>query len=115
MVGLILLKDGLVEPVLDGSGLAGLSLTLNLGDLRLVCGKLAGNVGLLGGLGCLGDGESVDVALRVGRLDGGGLVGLELLEVQVLDKVGCGKLISGLYVKAYSIGKWRAVYLDERR
>jgi len=96
VVGLLLLENGLVKPVLLGGGLATLSgLTLDLGDLALVCGKFAGNVGLLGRCGCLGDGEGVDVTLGIGRLNGGDLVGLELAQVQVLNQVGyCA--VSGL-------------------
>lgn len=47
-------------------------------------------VGLLGGGGGLGGREGLDVALGVGGLQGGGLVGLELLEVELLDEVGWG-------------------------
>lgn len=92
MVGLLLLL--LDEPVLDdggglGAGGTGL-LALDLDGHALVLLEAAGEVGLLGGLGGLGQAEGGDVALGVGLLDGGGLVGLELLEVELLDEVGCG-------------------------
>ena len=79
----------LLEPaLLGGGGLAGNSLALDLDLLGLVGRQLTGEVGLLGGGGSLGEVESVDVALGVAGLDGGGLVGLELTEVEVLDLVG---------------------------
>jgi hypothetical protein len=79
----------LLEPaLLGGGGLTGGSLALNLNLLGLVGGQLTGEVGLLGGGGSLGEVESLDVALGVAGLDGGGLVGLELTEVEVLDLVG---------------------------
>ena len=79
----------LLEPALLGrGGLAGGGLALNLNLLGLVGRQLTGEVGLLGGSGSLGEAESVDVALGVAGLDGGGLVGLELTEVEVLDLVG---------------------------
>lgn len=79
----------LLEPaLLGGGGLAGGSLALNLNLLGLVGRQLTGEVGLLGGGGSLGEVESLDVALGVAGLDGGGLVGLELTEVEVLDLVG---------------------------
>lgn len=89
MVGSLLFKNGLVEPILNWCSGATLGLALNLGDLGFVCRKFACNVGLLGGSGCLGDGEVLDLALGIGSLDGGGLVGLELAEVKVLDQIGC--------------------------
>ena len=79
----------LLEPVLfDGGGLTGGGLALNLDLLALVGGELTGKVGLLGRSGGLGKSELLDVLLGVTGLDGGGLVGLELAEVQVLDGVG---------------------------
>lgn len=79
----------LLEPaLLGGGGLAGGSLALDLNLLGLVGRQLTGEVGLLGGGGSLGEVESVDVALGVAGLDGSGLVGLELTEVEVLDLVG---------------------------
>lgn len=86
---LLLLLD---EPVLDGGGgLAGLStlLTLNLNSHALVLFQAGGEVGLLGGLGGLRKGEGGDLTDGVGVLDGGGLVGLELPQVELLDEVGC--------------------------
>jgi hypothetical protein len=84
---LVLLDEprGLLGGGGDGTGL----LALNLDGHVLVLLEGAGEVGLLGGSGGLGDGEGLDLALGVGVLDGGGLVGLELLEVELLDKVGC--------------------------
>ena len=79
------------EPVLDnGGGSTGLGtlLALNLDGHVLVLLQAGGEVGLLGRLGGLGEREGGDVANGVGLLDGGGLVGLELLEVELLDKVG---------------------------
>jgi hypothetical protein len=80
-------------PVLDG-GSTGLGLALNLDLLGLVCAELAGNVGLLGGSRGLGKGELLDLAFRVGGLDGGRLVSLELAEVEVLDEIGYGRRIN---------------------
>lgn len=79
----------LLEPVLlDGGGLTGGGLALNLDLLALVGGELTGKVGLLGRSRGLGKSELLDVLLGVTGLDGGGLVGLELAEVEVLDGVG---------------------------
>lgn len=86
----LLLLLGLLKPVLLHGRRAGLTrLALNLGHLALVGLELASNVGLLGRSGSLGQGELLNVALGVGGLDGGRLVGLQLLEVHVLDEVGC--------------------------
>jgi len=82
-----------VVPVLDG-GSTGLGLAFNLDLLGLVCTELAGNVGLLGGSRGLGKSELLDLAFRVGGLDGRRLVSLELAEVEVLDKIGCGRRIN---------------------
>lgn len=83
----------LLEPaLLNGGGLASGGLALDLDLLALVGGQFAGEVGLLGRLGGLGGGELLDVLFGVTSLDGDGLVGLELTEVQVLDGVGCGGL-----------------------
>lgn len=83
--GLILL----LEPaLLNRGGLTGGSLALNLNFLTLVGLQTAGKVGLLGGLGGLGGSELLDVGLSVTGLDGLGLVGLELAEVQLLNRVG---------------------------
>lgn len=85
----VLLLD---QPVLNdrggGAGGNGL-LTLDLDGHGLVLLQAAGEVGLLGRLGGLGGGEGLDLADGVGLLDGSGLVGLELLQVQLLDEVGC--------------------------
>lgn len=78
------------EPVLlSRGGLTAGGLALNLNVLALVGLQLIGEIGLLGGLGRLGDGELLDVSLGVTGLDGGGLVSLELAEVEVLDGIGC--------------------------
>lgn len=79
----------LLEPaLLNGGGLAGGGLTLDLDLLALVGGQLAGKVGLLGGLGGLGNSKLVDVGVGVTGLDGSGLVGLEFAKVQLLNGVG---------------------------
>ena len=85
--GLVLLG---LEPVgeLGGLGGSGGVLALDLNGHVLVLLEAAGEVGLLGGLGGLGGGKGLDLALGVGLLDGGSLVGLELLEVELLDEVG---------------------------
>lgn len=90
----ILLLD---QPVLDnrGGGARGSGLlALNLDGHGLVLLQAAGEVGLLGRLGGLGGGEGLDLTDGVGLLDGSGLVGLELLQVELLDKVGCDTLVS---------------------
>jgi hypothetical protein len=94
----------LLEPaLLDGGGLASGGLALNLNLLALVGGQFAGEVGLLGRLGGLGSSELLDVLFGITGLEGGGLVGLELAEVQVLDGVGCGGLrVSGDATDEYS-------------
>lgn len=77
------------EPVLLGwSSGAGLSLSLNLDGRILVCLQLLGDIGLLWRSWCLWWGELLNAALSIGSLDGGWLVGLELLEVKVLNDVG---------------------------
>lgn len=81
------------KPVLHNSrGLstAGINLgALDLDSHALVLLEAGGEVGLLGRLGRLGEVEGGDLADGVRVLDGGGLVGLELLEVELLDEVGC--------------------------
>lgn len=79
------------EPVLnDGRGAARDTLiALDFNGHALVVLQRAGEVSLLGGLGGLGGCEGLDLADRVGVLDGGGLVRLELLEVELLYEVGC--------------------------
>lgn len=71
-----------------GGGLSGSILTLDLNGHGLVGLEAVGQVGLLGRGRGLGHGEDLDLALGVGLLDGGNLVGLELLEVELLNKVG---------------------------
>lgn len=79
----------LLEPVLlDGGGLTSDGLALDLNLLALVGGELTGEVSLLGRRRGLGESELLDVLVGVTGLDGGGLVGLELLKVEVLDGVG---------------------------
>jgi hypothetical protein len=90
----LLLLNGLLEPVLLDGGAAGLGLALDLGHLALVGLELAGNVGLLGRGGSGGDAELLHVALGVRGLDGGRFVGFQLLEVEVLDDVGCLRVSS---------------------
>lgn len=80
-----------LEPVGEGSSaLAGLGgiLTLNLDGHALVLLQVAGEIGLFGGGRGFGHGEGLDLALGIGLLDNGGLVGLELLQVEVLDEIG---------------------------
>jgi len=85
--GLLLLLD---EPVLNNSGLAGIKtlLALNLDGHGLVLLQAGSQISLLGGEGSLGQVEGGDLAGGIGLLDGGGLVGLELLEVELLDEIG---------------------------
>lgn len=90
-VGVLLLLL-LNEPVLDdGGGLACLGTlgTFYLNCHRLVLLETGGEVSLLGRLGGLGEVEGSDLADSVGLLDRGRLVGLELLQVELLDEVGC--------------------------
>lgn len=89
VVGSLLLLGLLLKPILldrRSAGLAGLA--LDLGNLRLVGLELAGNVGLFGGGGGLGNAELLHVALGVVGLDSGSLVGLQLAKVEVLNQVG---------------------------
>ena len=79
------------QPVLDDGGRGGgrgALVALNLDDGVLVLLQAAGQVGLLGRLGGLGHGEGLHLAGGVRVLDGCGLVGFQLLEVELLDKVG---------------------------
>ena len=82
-----------LEPVgqLGGLGGGGGVLALDLNGHALVLLEAAGEVGLLGGHGGLWRGENLDLALGVAGLDGGSLVGLELLQVELLDEVGWGR------------------------
>ena len=94
VLGLLLLG---LEPVRENSstrGRLGGVLALNLNSHALVLLQVAGKVGLFGGLGGLGDVEDLDLAIGVGLLDGGGLVGLELLKIKLLDEVGCDGNVS---------------------
>lgn len=78
------------KPVLlNRGGLTAGGLTLNFNLLALVGLQLVGEIGLFRRLGGLGDGEFLDVSLGVTGLDGGGLVGLQLAEVELLDGVRC--------------------------
>lgn len=91
VLSLLLVNLGL-EPVgqsgaggaVDGGGV----LALDLDGHALVLLEVVGEVGFLGRLRGLGGDEGLDLADRVGVLDGRDLVGLELLEVQLLDEVG---------------------------
>lgn len=107
LVALGLLLLGL-EPVLEGGGgvasLGGGVLALDLDGHALILLQVAGEVGLLGGGGGLGHGKGLDLALGVGLLDGGDLVGLELLQVQLLDEVGYARAA----LACVSLG-WRCV------
>lgn len=85
-----------LKPVsnLGGTGLGRAVLALNLNGHALVLLQVAGEVGLLWGGRCLGDVEGLDVTLSIGLLDGGDLVGLELLQIKLLDEVGCEGMMS---------------------
>lgn len=80
--------------LLSRSGLTGGSLALDLDLLALVGSQLVGEVGLFGRLRSLGDGELLDVGFCVTGLGGGGLVSLDLAEVELLDGVRC-KIVNG--------------------
>jgi hypothetical protein len=89
VVGLLLLLG--LEPVGKSSRGASLGsgvLALDLDGHALVLLQAAGEVALLGRLGGGGGVEGLDLADGVGLLDGGDLVGLELLEVELLNEVG---------------------------
>ena len=92
---LLLLFD---EPVLNGGGgLAGIGplLALDLDGHALVLLEVGGQVGLLGRLGGLGLAEGGHLADGVRVLDGGGLVGLELPQVELLDEIRWERRVSG--------------------
>lgn len=72
-------------PAGAGSGRLG---ALDVDRHVLVLLERGREVGLLGGGGGLGGGEDLDVGIGVAGLEGRGLVGLELLEVELLDEVG---------------------------
>jgi hypothetical protein len=79
----------LLEPaLLNRSGLTGSGLALDFDILVLVGVQFIGKVGLLGGFGRRRNSELLDVGFSVAGLDGGGLVGLELFQVELLDGVG---------------------------
>jgi hypothetical protein len=82
-----------LEPVLGNRGLGGGAgvLTLDLDGHGLVLLQAAGKVALLGGLGGGRGVEGLDLADGVGLLDGGRLIGLELLQVELLNKVGSAR------------------------
>jgi len=86
------LDDGLGAALGGGGGV----LALDLDGHALVLLQRGRQVGLLGRGGGLGHGEGGHLAGGVGLLDGRGLVGLELLEVELLDEVGCGEGGEGL-------------------
>ena len=69
-------------------------LPLHFHRLRLVRLQIVRNVPFFGRLGRLGRGECHDMAIGVGRFDGGGLVGFELAQVEVLYQVGCAEGVS---------------------
>ena len=98
---LLLLLD---QPVLnDGRGCVSRNtlVALNLDGHGLVLLQARGEIGLLGRSRSLGKGEGGDLANGVRVLDGDGLVGLELLEVELLDEVRCkGNLVSFLFSSA---------------
>jgi hypothetical protein len=79
----------LLKPALfNRSGLTGGGLALNLNILALVGLQIIGKVGLFGGLGHSRSRELLDVGLSVAGLDGSGLVGLKLAQVELLNGVG---------------------------
>lgn len=90
----LLLIDLCLEPVGQGGASGGVDrsgvLALDLDGHALVLLQVVGEVGLLGRLGGLGGDEGLDLADRVGVLDGRDLVGLELLQVKLLNEVGWG-------------------------
>jgi len=90
VVGGLLTLILLDEPVLDGSRSTAddALVALDLDGHALVVLQRVGEVSLLWRLGRLGRCEGLDLTDSVGILDGGGLVGLELLEVELLNEVG---------------------------
>lgn len=116
LVGRCALVFLLLEPVLlHRGGLTGGRLALHLNPLGLVGLQVVGEVGLLGRLRRLGSGEFVDMGLGVAGLDGLGLEGTELAEVQLLNGVGCTMLDPAQW--SYIIGflRDRTTYPDGRR
>jgi hypothetical protein len=90
VVGFLLFLS--LEPVRQlnsaGGGLSGSILAFDLNGHGLVRLQAVGKVGLLGRGRSLGDGKDLDLALGIGLLNNGDLVSLELLQVELLDKVG---------------------------
>jgi hypothetical protein len=108
----------LLKPALLGRGsLAAGGLALNLNLLALVGLQFASKVGLLGGLGSSRSAELLDVSLGITGLDGRGLEGTEFTEVELLNRVGCTVLDSGLlqmvimcsvsFFRIELTGKWK--------
>ena len=93
----------LLEPILLWSGNTTLGLSLKLNGRVLVCLQLLGDIGLLWGSWCLWWVELEDGSLSVGSLDGGWLVGLELLEVKVLDEIGYCRMLGACSNTSYRI------------
>lgn len=69
------------------SNSASFSLSLNINSLGLVCLQFIRDIGFFGGLGWLWCVPFLDVTFGVGGFDGGGFVGFQLLEVEVLDEI----------------------------
>lgn len=82
-----------LEPVGQGGGSTGSLgsgiLALNLDGHGLVLLEAAGEVALLRGLGGGWGGEGLNLADGVGLSDRRDLVGLQLLEIELLDEIGC--------------------------
>ena len=93
----------LLEPILLWSGNTTLGLSLELNGRVLVSLQLLGDIGLLRGSWCLWWVELEDGSLSVGSLDGGWLVGLELLEVKVLNEIGYCKMLGACSNISYRI------------
>lgn len=87
MVSLFLLRLFLKPIHFLLNGCTSLSLSFNLNSLGLVCLQLVRDVGLFGRLGSLWWGELLDMCIGIAGLDGGGFVGFQFLEVQVLDEI----------------------------
>lgn len=88
VVSSLLLRFLLEPALLNRSSLTGSGLALDFDILALVGLQFIGKVGLLGGLGRSRNRELLDVGLSVAGLDRGGLVGLELFQVELLNEVG---------------------------
>jgi hypothetical protein len=74
-----------------------LSLSLNFHSRSFVRLQLVRNIGLFGGLGWGRLLEFLDLSFGIVGLDGRRFVGLQLLEVEVLDEIGWrrGRLVVG--------------------